>query len=61
MYQVFNMGHRMEFYVAPQHADALIKVAESYGIAAKVVGRVEEAAGAQVTVRSNYGEFHYHG
>jgi phosphoribosylformylglycinamidine cyclo-ligase len=61
MYQVFNMGHRMEFYVAPQHADALIKVAESYGIAAKVVGRVEEAAGAQVTVRSNYGEFHYQG
>lgn len=61
MYQVFNMGHRMEFYVAPQHADALIKVAESYGIAAKVVGRVEEAVGAQVTVRSTYGEFHYQG
>jgi phosphoribosylformylglycinamidine cyclo-ligase len=61
MYQVFNMGHRMELYVAPQQADALIQVAESYGIAARVVGRVEEAPGATVTVRSNYGEFQYRG
>jgi phosphoribosylformylglycinamidine cyclo-ligase len=61
MYQVFNMGHRMELYVAPQQADALIQVAESYGIAARVVGRVEEAPGATVTVRSNYGVFQYRG
>lgn len=61
MYQVFNMGHRMEFYVSPQHADDLIKVAESYGIAAQVVGHVVETAGAKVTVRSKYGEFHYQG
>jgi phosphoribosylformylglycinamidine cyclo-ligase len=39
MYQVFNMGHRMELYVAP----AIIQVAESSGVAAQVIGRVEAA------------------
>ena len=61
MYQVFNMGHRMELYVAPRHADALIKIAEKYGIEAQVIGKVEAATGEKVTVKSPYGEFEYIG
>jgi phosphoribosylformylglycinamidine cyclo-ligase len=61
MYQVFNMGHRMELYVAPRHADALIKIAEKYGIEAQIIGKVEAATGEKVTVKSPYGEFEYIG
>jgi len=44
MYQVFNMGHRMEVYVGggEEQAQGVIAVAEAMGVAAKVVGRVEE-------------------
>lgn len=61
MYQVFNMGHRMELYVAPRHADALIKIAEKYGIEAQIIGKVQAATGEKVTVKSPYGEFEYIG
>lgn len=40
MHQVFNMGHRMELYVEPQHAQSIIDVAQSFGVEAQVVGRV---------------------
>ncbi len=59
MYQVFNMGHRMEIYCAPELAVTVIQISESFGVAAQVVGRVETAAHKQVTVRSEYGEFVY--
>ena len=44
MYQVFNMGHRLEIFTDPSSADALIATATNYGIDARVVGRVEKAA-----------------
>lgn len=51
MYQVFNMGHRMEVYVVPSVASKVIRMAESYGIAAQVVGHTEPAPGPnQVTL-----------
>lgn len=60
MYKVFNMGHRMEFYVAPQHADAIIQVSRSFGVEARVVGRVEKSTGQKgVTIRTNKGVFDY--
>jgi phosphoribosylformylglycinamidine cyclo-ligase len=59
MYQVFNMGHRMEFYVAPRHADAIIKISEQFGIEAKVIGKVKAAQGEKITVKSKYGKFEY--
>ncbi|MFN5333919.1 MAG: AIR synthase-related protein [Bacteroidota bacterium] len=43
MYQVFNMGIRMEIYTSPAAADHLIRIAESYGVEASVIGYVEEA------------------
>jgi phosphoribosylformylglycinamidine cyclo-ligase len=42
MYQVFNMGHRLEIFTDPASADQMIKTAAAFGIAAQVVGRVEE-------------------
>ena len=60
MYKVYNMGHRMEFYVSPADAQAIIDISESFGIKAQIVGRVEAFdAGARVTVKSEAGEFVY--
>ena len=59
MYQVFNMGHRMEIYLPARHADTVIAVAEKYGIEARVIGRVKRGQGEKVTVRSPFGKFEY--
>jgi phosphoribosylformylglycinamidine cyclo-ligase len=59
MYQVFNMGHRMEIYVSPKDADAIMAVAEKFGIAAQVIGRVKRAQGERVTVKTPMGKFEY--
>ena len=59
MYKVFNMGHRMELYVPEEIAGDLIKISESFGVEAQVIGRVEEADKKQVTIKSEFGEFVY--
>lgn len=41
MYQVFNMGHRMEIYLDAKHADSIIEIANSFGVDAQVIGRVD--------------------
>ena len=59
MYQVFNMGHRMELYVTEAIASTLISISESFGVDAQVVGRVEASPKKQLTILSPYGEFGY--
>jgi phosphoribosylformylglycinamidine cyclo-ligase len=59
MYQVFNMGHRMELYVDPSIADAIIAISESFGVSAKIVGRVEESSAKELTISSEFGTFKY--
>lgn len=59
MYRVFNMGHRMEIYVDPADAEAIIDIASSYSLEARVVGRCEAADGKHLTIRSTCGEFSY--
>ena len=59
MYQVFNMGHRMELYVDPSIAEDIIKISESFGVEAQVVGRVEEGVGRQLTITSEFGTYKY--
>ncbi len=59
MYKVFNMGHRMEFYVPRAHAEAIITVSKSFGIDAKVIGRVEDASAKEVVLTSGHGTFTY--
>ena len=59
MYKVFNMGHRMEIYLAPEDAQAVIDIAASFGIDAQIVGRVEDAPANKLTINSPYGTFEY--
>lgn len=59
MYKVFNMGHRMEIYLAPEHAQAIIDTAAQFGIEARIVGRVEEAETNRLTIISDKGTFEY--
>ncbi len=59
MYKVFNMGHRMELYVSKEIADDIISISESYNVAAKIIGRVEESTIKKLTIRSKFGEFVY--
>ena len=59
MYKVFNMGHRMEFYVAPQDAQRIIDIAASFGIEGRIVGRVEDAESNHLTIISDKGRFEY--
>lgn len=59
MYKVFNMGHRMELYVAPEFAEEIIQISQSFGIPAQIVGRVEAAPAKKLTIKSTYGEFIY--
>lgn len=59
MYEVFNMGHRMELYCDPAGADAIIAIAENLGVEAQVIGRVEASEKAQVQIESEHGSFQY--
>ena len=60
MYKVFNMGHRLEVYLPESEASTLIKLSESFGVPAKVVGRVEEAAQNELILDTPLGHFEYH-
>ncbi|HRH66799.1 MAG TPA: phosphoribosylformylglycinamidine cyclo-ligase [Bacteroidia bacterium] len=59
MYQVFNMGHRMEIYCAPALASTFIQISKHFNIDARVIGRCEPHAGKKLTIRSEAGEFVY--
>jgi phosphoribosylformylglycinamidine cyclo-ligase len=59
MYQVFNMGHRMELYVPEQLANEIITISENYGIAAKIVGRCEAFNGKKLTITTESETFSY--
>ena len=59
MYKVFNMGHRMEIYVPEDLAADIIEISQSFGVDAKIVGRVEQHIGKQVTIESEKGIFTY--
>ncbi|MFZ4522655.1 MAG: AIR synthase related protein [Bacteroidales bacterium] len=59
MYRVFNMGHRLEFYVPGHLADSIVKIAGSFNIEAQVIGHCEPAPSAKLTINSIFGEFSY--
>lgn len=59
MYKVFNMGHRLEVYLSPEHAEEVIAISRSFGIDAQVIGRVEADDHAHVTLVSEFGTFEY--
>lgn len=59
MYKVFNMGHRLEVYVSPEDAKAVIDMAKSFNIDAQVIGHVEDADANRLTISSEFGIFEY--
>jgi len=61
MYQVFNMGNRLEFYLPKQHAQTIIDVAKSFNIDAQVIGHVTAFPTNKLTIKSPYGTFEYNG
>ena len=58
MYKVFNMGHRLEVYVAPEMAEKVITISKSFNIDAQIVGHIEEGK-KSLTIKSEFGEFNY--
>ncbi len=59
MYQVFNCGHRMEVYVPQEIANDIIAISNSFGVEAKIVGRVEASETKKLTIESEFGKFEY--
>ena len=58
MYKVFNMGHRLEVYIEPKHAQEVIDISKSFNIDAQIVGHIEEGP-RSLTIKSEFGEFNY--
>ena len=65
MYQVFNMGHRMEIYLPEHRAAEVIKIAADFGVEARLIGRVETLDSSKnkgpnsLILETPYGEFRY--
>ncbi len=60
MYQVFNMGHRMELYVDESIAQDIIDICAEFQLDARVVGRCEAAGDKQLSIKTSQGTFSYH-
>jgi phosphoribosylformylglycinamidine cyclo-ligase len=59
MYKVFNMGHRLEIYIAPEHANDLIEISKSFNINAQIIGKVEASDRKQLSILGPNGHFKY--
>lgn len=59
MYKVFNMGHRMEVYLPPEHAAQVIATSCRFGIDARIIGFVEDADRNELIIESENGRFIY--
>ena len=60
MYQVFNMGHRLEFYLDVDDAKKIIDISNSFNIDAKIIGKVEKANKKMLSIKSDKGHFDYY-
>ena len=59
MYQVFNMGHRMEFYVSQAIAEDIISISKSFNVDARIIGKVEKNKSKKLTIETEFGAFIY--
>ncbi|MBK7138429.1 MAG: phosphoribosylformylglycinamidine cyclo-ligase [Bacteroidetes bacterium] len=59
MYQVFNMGHRMELYVPESLSEKIITHSKTFGVDAKIIGHVEQSTKKMVSIKSGYEDFTY--
>ncbi len=60
MYQVFNMGHRLEFYLNIDDAKKIIDISNSFNIEAKIIGKVEKSDKKMLSIKSDRGQFEYY-
>ena len=59
MYEVFNMGHRMELYVSAEYAEKIIEISTSFDVEAQIVGRVLASSKKALTIKTEKGKFEY--
>ncbi|MEK9609089.1 MAG: AIR synthase related protein [Flavobacteriaceae bacterium] len=59
MYEVFNMGHRMEIYLPESIAQDVITISKSFNIDAKIIGHIEGPSEKKLSIKSTYGNFEY--
>ncbi len=59
MYQVFNMGHRLEVYIPEHRAQDVIDISKEFNIDAKVIGRVESASENRISITGPEGKLEY--
>lgn len=59
MYQVFNMGTRLEIYTNKKDADSVINVAKGFGVDAQIIGRVEASEKKELHIKTKRGELVY--
>ena len=59
MYQVFNMGHRLEVYLKPDAAQEVLDIAQEFNIDAKIIGRCEVADENKLTISTDTGTYTY--
>ena len=59
MFEVFNMGHRMEIYIEEKYAHQIIDISKKFNIEAKVIGHVESAPKKQLTIKHENSSFIY--
>ena len=59
MYQVFNMGTRLEIYTNENDADSIISVAKKFGVEAKVIGRVEASDKKELVIQTGGGTLQF--
>ena len=59
MYEVFNMGHRMELYVSAEHTEKIIEISTSFDVDAQIIGRVGASSKKALTIKTETGTFEY--
>ena len=59
MYEVFNMGCRLEVYCEEKNAQTIIETAQSFGIAAQIIGRVEGSTKKELLIKTRGEEIVY--
>ncbi len=59
MFQVFNMGHRMELFIRAELAGEMIDICRAFDLDAQIIGRCEPSDKKELTIQTAEGSFHY--
>jgi len=59
MFQVFNMGHRLEIYTDADSAEEMIRISKEFGIEAQIIGHTESHSGKKLSIQGQWGALEY--